>query len=745
MKNPAPSSGFLGVALAISFAMVGCRAGCQTFPVSQSGLVVGQPKVYDNYYLQQQLQTMKLQLEALQLFGGSTLTGKIGNVQGATLNQLGVALQAGGPPTPSTKSITGTTPSNEADMSSVTAPTPTVSSTALALPTPSIGSTDTLREMVQLQAQINGLELLLDGALSDKIEADGKIRRVLTLGFPISIRPPNETNFHSRANSVAVIDVSLCHVSEEIGNDLSLVTLLPRERTYDVAGLSEHSLSASAGAVLGGVVSVGGGFLRKKQKYYMMQEQETVAFQNERASCPDASQVGTSFTWAIRPVLGNTQVRPGMQDGFVQFAMKNAPQGKSSITACMRVGWAHQSKHNAVLKELPKLEGASCIDVPNLYTGPEVTSVRVHNAAGGSLQVHVEGSFLPGFQVRAGQSVLPAAAVVPDPSGKALDIQVAAADLLKGGGLTIVGRNGESVDVELKAPAELHKMGPVTQKLTPYSDTLTRVTLDFDQPYDPDPAGAFNELRPGGPFEDPWVVILGGTVYGLKDAPFTAYRVSAGLPATRHIELIVPTISLVNSSPIELRRLLWQADKVVRVLDRTEFATISKTVPLSGADGVKLMLLGKQLDELKVIYPIACSLTNCLTDVNPSSAIITLDAATAKDVKQIVFCQAKGGTCDKATLPILLDIASAVSTTVKLSLTATSMPHGSTTVTIAGTAAKSVIGMKYADKAIPVHLADGKLVLDLSGSTLPQSDAGDYPIVVAYADQTTSVYVLTIK
>jgi hypothetical protein len=57
-------------------------------------------------------------------------------------------------------------------------------------------------------------------------------------------------------NSIAEIQVTVCTVL-----DASIVTLLPKERTYNVASLVDHPLAASVGAVLGGVFSLSGGFL----------------------------------------------------------------------------------------------------------------------------------------------------------------------------------------------------------------------------------------------------------------------------------------------------------------------------------------------------------------------------------------------------------------------------------------------------------------------------------------------------
>ena len=132
---------------------------------------------------------------------------------------------------------------------------------------------------MQLAAEITNLELLLDGALNDKLDPiTGKARRVYTIGFPITFSLPDPATAKQRENSAAEIHVALCPVS----GYASVMTLLPQERTYNVAGLVDHSFSGSATGVLAGVMSVGGGFLWSHKRYDMVQQQETIALMQGR-------------------------------------------------------------------------------------------------------------------------------------------------------------------------------------------------------------------------------------------------------------------------------------------------------------------------------------------------------------------------------------------------------------------------------------------------------------------------------
>ena len=49
--------------------------GLAQAPVSQDGLTVSAPEVFDTYYLQQQLNSLRTQLEALQVVNSATITG----------------------------------------------------------------------------------------------------------------------------------------------------------------------------------------------------------------------------------------------------------------------------------------------------------------------------------------------------------------------------------------------------------------------------------------------------------------------------------------------------------------------------------------------------------------------------------------------------------------------------------------------------------------------------------------------
>jgi hypothetical protein len=351
-------------------------------PVKNRLVVVGPPKVYDDYFLQNLLSSLQSQLTSIHAVDQATLLSHIGVAQGANLNQTSAAFSVAGMPTPqvSTFSLapgvppfsyppgytgpqapgataypayptgvaTATTPGTTTTNSSVTPTPPTPPTPTLAPPTiSSLGqsSLDTYNESLQLSSEIPNTVLLLQGALSDEID-----HTKATIGFPITVEAPSISD-KDLAGAVAEVRVSLCSIP--VDEPPSIVTLLPQERTYNVASLVEKNLLGSAGAVLGGVINVGGGFLWSHKRYYLVQQQETVAMLDPADPPKGCGANKASFAWQIHPVLGNDFLRPGNSTAFVQFAVpasfyeivyaQKTKSGTQTYTllgkACVSVAW----------------------------------------------------------------------------------------------------------------------------------------------------------------------------------------------------------------------------------------------------------------------------------------------------------------------------------------------------------------------------------------------------------------------
>jgi hypothetical protein len=276
--------------------------------------------------------------------------------------------------TSTTTGVAGTVP---------TAPT----STAFNAPTNiGVSSGDILTEQVELNAQITTLRLLLQGALSDQyvIRQTRPVatRKQTTLGFTITLDPPRQFRH-------AIAEVRVLIVPDPGLDGVSIVNLLPAEKTYNVAKITSHQDSFGAGVAVV-PVSVGVNAGRSKDRLYLAKDTDTLALQypppvplssstalghiprpfpqkvhdkfkglidlmgtNELADCanpgaegepgsePDAAGnkliIGTNatvFGWQFRPVLGEEYVRGGQRQVFAQLAL---PPGATSQTFTPRL------------------------------------------------------------------------------------------------------------------------------------------------------------------------------------------------------------------------------------------------------------------------------------------------------------------------------------------------------------------------------------------------------------------------
>ncbi|HEX4007978.1 MAG TPA: hypothetical protein VHX60_17525 [Acidobacteriaceae bacterium] len=746
-------------------------------------MTVAAPQVFDTYYLQQQLNALRAQLESLQVVNSTTLTSHIGNVQGADLQQLGVSVQGGGQATPavttvsgalpSTTTVTGTNPS--VTNTSATAPTvtstgvslpatnPTVSSSSLTLPTPALGSQDTLAESVELAAEINGMELLLDGALNDKIDArTGKARKSLTIGFPISFERPSAEDYSRRIDSVAEVRVTLCSPSK----DVSIMRVLPQERTYDVAGLVDHSASASVGGVIGGVFSLGGGFLWSHQRYDLVRQQETVALRTLSGTCPDSSSTpGTSFMWQIQPVLGNSDVRTGTQENFVQLSLPSdgtalAP-GSVALYACVSASWKKIKKGGKELGD-GGLRSEGCYPVFNFDTTPELTSVDTMGIGNGNLWVTAKANaILPGTAVRVGAAVLPTSAL-SFPDTTTIEFSVAAADLINAGGAFLVSRDGKSVALANHGGTDHTKRLEIkTVTSAAFSNSVDKLTLTYSVPLGNDlPAEPCDPLpvqKPGQPKtdpacldKDPWIVTIGGKAYGLADAPFLRSSEDFN-QSTGTIELLLPSDTLASASKLTLQRLLWSPEFYRAEWPlKTDRVAVSKVTTLMSTPGLHLGLSGANLKSAKLMYPQLAG--NIYVAIQDDFATIDISDADAKGVNELVVCQLKPQTtnCDQTLQPLLLDLPKDTTTPDKPSLKAgkTVVVGKGTSVLIDGSGLDQVMSVRYAGSKLNTRVtpatpsSPAQLQVDLPPSIYNQ--VGNYPLTVEFGDKSVVVYTLGV-
>ncbi len=355
------------------------------------------------------------QLSSLQGFDQSGLTRAIGNITGATqqISSFGVS---GGvqPPIVSTETTT-TTPAFTLPSSAAPAPTTVLPSSQA----PS--ASDVLNEQLQITSEIANLRLLLEGSLSDQImvgahETFAKPR--VTLGFPVVITPAKRYR-----NAVAIVEVfadtSKTNDAAPGGEPPSITALLPREKTYNVASISDKSASIGLGiatATAGGSAS----FLFGHKQYFIVKDQDTlglpiraftdseIALLSHQDSVTIAERRLRAFAWQFRPVLGRPFVQAGVRQVFVQLAFPGrgiAPAVKSFGSVRIRTYWRKVDPKTGILSDivpgsLSDSTHATPIQNYDMHQRwgavASFNSTEMEDLGSGKMLIKLEGRLLPG-------------------------------------------------------------------------------------------------------------------------------------------------------------------------------------------------------------------------------------------------------------------------------------------------------------------------------------------------------------
>jgi hypothetical protein len=398
-----------------------------------NGIEVGAPKFYDDASLKAMLDQTRARLAAVNGLNESALISHLGAVTGSTVDQTQFGIQVMGPsaPTvattdagPTTQTTTNSNlPTGQTTLPGSTAVTTnpsqsvvtTSSPTAPVLPTVPAGlaytpptgmqgsALDVLNEEMQLNDDIAGYQLLLEGSLSDRfVQNQNIIKPRTTIGFPISITPQSRYE-----NAVAVVEVEVQNPDQALSQEPPTITvILPREKTYNVAALTDNSKSIGGGAVIH-AVSLSASWFGAHKTYYVVQDQDTVALQRPVEQSADPTQPRkTRFAWEFRPVLGEKFVRPGLKQTFVQLTLPVLSAKPCYGSISVHTYWRHFDQKTGLTTE--PVEGSALysktFSIPNYNLAPRIAAVQYQDLGDGNLLVKVKGSFLAGTYVQLGPS-----------------------------------------------------------------------------------------------------------------------------------------------------------------------------------------------------------------------------------------------------------------------------------------------------------------------------------------------------
>jgi len=698
-----------------------------------NGIQVGEPKVYDDSLLQQMLNNAQAKLAAIQLLDQSGIAAKIGAVTGASQQISSFGLNVQGPSIPGVvttdKGATGSTketaalsvnpqgqpsttntveatsglPTRDvvttvpvANPPAVTAPAPTTS-----LPSSfSVSSSDVLNEQLQLTYEIANLRLMIEGSLSDRFFNNQAIRAVkprVTLGFPITLHPDARYK-----DAVAIVEVKIQKNHDlsddpkkhDDGEPPTITALLPREKTYNVASITDNSTSIGGGVVTQ-IVGVSGSWLRGRKTHYLVQDQDTLALTFQPENEPnDKKRVG--FLWQFRPVLGRRYVKGGLRQTFVQVAFPSNWSADVFGKIHVRTYWRKYDRKNGIVKEVisGSLRDNAIVpwDIPRykLELAPRIFNKdSLEDLGRGQMLVKLFGRFLSGTYVRIGSTILGEGS--PGLRFEHYGIRFIApiADLASKR-VVLVSRDGEEIPLQIPdLPSERKPPEIVGKpKVTSVDETNSLVEITLNDP-------KYLEEEPRLLFD------IGGLVFGYSDAPLI--KNGATLSA------VVPTSWLIAHPEVAVKPLFAPVNykaPVVKVDVLTHLSQNERLVVLEQSrTWAKFLLYGNRLKDVSVLHPIGATVHPIgRPEDEYTLRMIHLSADQIRSHKNLVI-QRSGER------PILVPIPPVEFKDVKESKPTERLPVNADEVVIEGEGLKDLQEVTYNGRSIPFEPSpDGRTV-----------------------------------
>ena len=385
------------------------------------GITVGAAKVFDNRALVIMLEQLEAQLQAVRAVDQQKLLATVGTLQGAQTSDVSRSLTVGvGAATPKIttveKPVDGTLQTSErtTEQAAAAAPAapaaPALSSSLSYSPTFGIKAEDLLSDQVSLSYQIFNVRMLLERALSDRLYNNGP-RLQVVLGFQIGLDP--ETDAKGKA---AFVELTVKTAS---GKPLSLVSVMPYEKTYNAYALNRKS-NAFGGAGIVSVVTLGYSQQNRSETLYLYRDADTLAFMNPESK-PESD--AATFGWEFRPVLGRKAVSPGLRQMFAVLALPVGDAGEMALplTVTARTSWRKYDGKNLTVAAADAKQPATVTELGNVdvhpsshtdkYLAPAIDNVTWSAIDADNAIVTVTGrNFFPGTQVLLGPTAHDAAA-----------------------------------------------------------------------------------------------------------------------------------------------------------------------------------------------------------------------------------------------------------------------------------------------------------------------------------------------
>jgi hypothetical protein len=530
---------------------------------TDNGIVVGQPKIYDERSLEAMLASLKAGLGGANVINPAAAAANLGQIQGgqASVSSQSTSLSVGQPkPTP-TPSSTPAPPAGQNSTPSTKSPDdsagpPTFSAGGLALSAPlAISSEDMLQQQVGLSFQTTNLELLLEHALSDRLifENNGATARALAVvGFQISIEPRGEDK-----NAVAEAEITLTS-PDPTGDAPQVALMLPQDKTYNVAKVTSDSRTIA----LGGFAAPLLGSFNNSSSHdsaYVVYDVDTVALQ--RPSPAGAHAI--TFAWQFRPVLGQSAITPGTRQVYVLLSLPVDSQSDYAPHVSVHTYWKRLDTKAATVADEEMPDRSASYDLGSLMIhkmtdyddglGPKVDSVQTFDAGGGLLYVQATGSnFTPDTRVIIAGHSYP----VAEKGGRMLSFAAPLSSMSYSNPI-LVGAYGPPAEVVVSKP-----LGPDKKPIDPDSAGLQIKSVRMT-PADASDSILHIELVSAGslsgkvqpptlPSNGQLVITVGDRVYGLNDNTVIQEAGSAADTSIK-FDVRVPNVTLRTAQKVTVR------------------------------------------------------------------------------------------------------------------------------------------------------------------------------------------------
>jgi hypothetical protein len=439
--------------------------------ITGNGITIGQAKAFDNRSLALRIERLSTSLEQLKVVNQS-VTDSAAALQASSESNRSFtfdlkASQAKSAGDSSTRADTN----GKADKSD-SAP---ASSAAKPDSKPNVGlaAGDILSDQLNLASQIMNLEMLYERSLTDRLFND-QPRLQTVLGFQVSITPP--AGFE---NCVAVAEVAV-RVSGANNTPVSLVALIPQEKTYNSQTVSTNARSIGGSAVAS-VLTLGINRKGDTRQLFVHRDSDTIAFERDPRTAPnlfDGNHHATVFGWEFRPVLGRTTVSAGTRQMLAVIALPKEEQdiaAEVTLEVKTRSYWRRYKRNKQTSRGRWRLypfhaDGSKPCDsavqilaIPNTAKiqqalAPSVADIAWVNSGADSATVIVTGAnFFTGTKIVIGGKVLSEEdSSLTLKSNRALEFDTSIASLATGDAV-LIGRFGPSIRLEFpkhRRPAE---------------------------------------------------------------------------------------------------------------------------------------------------------------------------------------------------------------------------------------------------------------------------------------------------